>query len=120
MYSIVKMGNALYLKVSKSLDHRSDFDELCEIKKEFERSGDESFIFDFSALQTASEKACNFLASIQEEARKKGQVYVLTPHTEMLDQLIAHQAIKMCEIYENRGLIGVAMKERVKGNIPVT
>lgn len=117
MSSIVKMGTALYLKVSESLQ-REDMDELASIYKEFDRSPDQSFILDFTALRTASEKACHLLASIVVLARKKGRVYVLTPKTYMLEQLLSMQVIKISEIYENRNLIAQAMKEAVRGNIP--
>lgn len=117
MSSIVKMGMSLYLKVSESLQ-REDMDELAAIYKEFERSADQSFIFDFTALRSASEKACYLLASILVMARKKGRVYVLTPKSYMLEQLLEMQVIKTSEIYENRNLIGQAMKNFVKGNIP--
>lgn len=117
MSSIVKMGMALYLKVSESLK-REDMDELASIYKEFDRSADQSFVFDFTALRSASEKACYVLASLLVLARKKGRVYVLTPKNHMLEQLLEMQVIKTSEIYENRNLIAQAMKDIVKGNIP--
>lgn len=117
MSSIVKMGTALYLKVSVSLQ-REDMDRLEEIYKEFERSGDESFVFDFSDLRSASEKACYMLASIQAVARAKGKVYVLTPKSVVLDQMLELKIIKISEVYESRALIAQAMKNKVRGNIP--
>lgn len=117
MSSIVKMGTALYLKVSVSLQ-REDMDRLEEIYNEFQRSGDESFVFDFSDLRSASEKACYLLASIQAVARTKGKVYVLTPKSVVLDQLLELKIIKISEVYESRALIAQAMKNKVKGNIP--
>ena len=117
MSSIVRMGSALYLKVSESLQ-REDMDELSEIYREFEKSADESFVLDLTALRSASEKACYLLASIQSVARQKGKVYVLTPKNHMLEQLLEMQIIKKSEVYENRNLISQAMKSSVKGNIP--
>jgi anti-anti-sigma regulatory factor len=111
------MGTALCLKVSESLQ-REDMDELVAIYKEFERSADQSFVLDFTALRSASEKACYLLASIVVSARKKGRVYVLTPKNHILEQLLEMQVIKTSEIYENRNLIAQAMKDIVKGNIP--
>lgn len=117
MSSIVKMGTTLYLKVNESLQ-RENMDELASIFKEFDRSADQSFVFDFTALRSASEKACHLLASILVLARQKGRVYVLTPKTYMLEQLLEMHVIKTSEIYENRNLIAQAMKDIVKGNIP--
>ena len=116
MSSIIKMGTALYLKVSVSLQ-REDMDRLNEIHREFEKSGDESFVFDFSDLRSISEKACFLLASIQAVARAKGKVYVLTPKSVVMDQLLELKIIKISEVYENRALIAQAMKNKVRGKI---
>lgn len=118
MSSIVKMGTAIYLKVSETLD-RGSMDELNDIHKEFEKSGHESFVFDFSNLKLASVKACQLLTLIQAVARKKGKVFVLAPiASEIHTMLLELKTIKPCEVYENRNLIGQAMKNRVRGNIP--
>ncbi len=114
MSSIVKVGSVLYLKVGASLE-RDEMDELEDLKLAFQKSGDESFVFDLSALHTATIRACNLLATIQEEARRKGHVFVLTPDKKMREQLLELHTIKISEIYENRTLMGIAMKEKIRG-----
>ncbi|MBC7712651.1 MAG: hypothetical protein H7177_04905 [Rhizobacter sp.] len=109
MSSIVKVGSVLYLKVGTSLE-KDEMDELEALKITFEKSSDEDFVFDLTSLHTATNRACNLLATIQDEARRKGKVYVLTPDAKMREQLLDLHAIKVSEIYENRTLMGVAMK----------
>ncbi len=109
MSSIVKVGNVLYFKIGGSLE-RDEMDELEAVKVSFQNSGDENFVFDFSSLQNASSRACSLLAMIQAEARRRGRVFVLPPDKKMRDQLLNLQAIRDCEIYENRALVGMAIK----------
>ena len=118
MSSVVKVGSALYLKVGEKLE-RADLDELNAIQSQFERSSDSSFVFDLSSLQDATNPAVKILATIQAAARKKGKVYVLTPENTMREKLLESKAINVSEVYETRVLLGQAMKEKVKGNMPV-
>lgn len=118
MASVVKMGSALYLKFPEKLE-TNQMDELSDMQLLFQRSGGENFVFDLTALTSVGHHALNLLMSIQAEARKKGEVYILTPKTKMREELLSLHAIKDSEIYESRGLICQALREKSKGHIPV-
>ena len=111
MSSIVKVGNVLYFKIGGSLE-RDEMEELEAVKISFQNSGDENFVFDFSTLQNATSRACDLLAIIQAEARRKGKVFVLPPNKKMREQLLSLEAIRPSEIYENRALVGLAIRGR--------
>lgn len=113
MASVVKMGSALYLKFGSKLE-TAEMEELSDM-----RLGGESFVFDFTSLQSIGHHALGLLVNIQEEARRKGEVYVLTPQNKMREELLNLHAIKDSEIYENRGLICQALKEKAKGHFPI-
>lgn len=113
MASVVKMGSAVYLKFNP------DMDELSDMKFTFERIGGESFVFDLTSIKSMGRHALNELMNFQEEARKKGDVYILTPESNMREELLNLHAIKDCEIYKDRNEVRQALKEKAKGHFPI-
>ncbi len=113
MASVVKMGSAVYLKFGAHMD------ELSDMKFTFERIGGEAFVFDLTSLESVGRHALNELMNFQEQARKKGDVYILTPQTKMREELLSLHAIKDSEIYKDRAEVCLALKEKAKGHFPI-
>ncbi|MFP5387192.1 MAG: hypothetical protein ACLGHN_14035 [Bacteriovoracia bacterium] len=108
--SIVKVGGAVYFKVTGRVQ-KDEMVDLEQAKSELEQTREErKFIFDFSAMEDAIVPAVRILIQMQVEARKKGSVYVLTPNTEMLGKLKDAGAVRESELIKSRDQLIRALK----------
>lgn len=108
--SIVKVGGAVYFKVTGKV-LKDEMIDLEQAKSELEQTNNEKkFIFDFSAMEDAIVPAVRMLIQMQVEARKKGSVYVLIPSSEMLGKLKDAGAVRESELFKNKDQLVRALK----------